>query len=142
MPDKPLCPYCGPWNGHPDGVEMENKFMWFKCPVCHSRSPFVKKSEDNLTAALRRFQPMQKPMTLEEVKQHLASGNQRPLRIEFNPSDIRYRDETLFSLWRFPHNVGALCSRENQYNVVFRFWLEEPTDEERAAAKWEEPSNV
>lgn len=73
MKDKILCPYCGPWNGHPDGVEMEHKngaygkfaVDYYGCNVCQAHSPMFLEKEGNFsenadrarTAAMHRFAP-------------------------------------------------------------------------------------
>lgn len=145
MPDKPLCPYCGPWNGQPDGVEMIPRDFgaggpaFCICPICSSRSPVRTRLDDAIADALRRFQPIQKPLTLEEVKRHIAEGNERPLYIEFSFSaKPNFRDTSFYPLWRGYDNIQALIRHEERHNVEFRFWWEEPTAEERAAAKWED----
>ena len=157
MPDKPLCPYCGPWNGHPDGVEMKETYhvehfslinIWWRCPICGSTSPIAtgiyprcasQAHDEAYQDAISRFRPMQKPLTLEEVKRHIAEGNERPLYIEFNFSaKPNFRGTSFYPLWRAYDNIQALIRHEERYNVEFRFWWEKPTDEERAAASWEE----
>ena len=90
MNEKIYCPYCGPWNGHPDGVEMEPvvweysyihfRTQWrahFRCPNCKTYSPgsapmnSAREAEQEARSiALRRFKPLQKPLTLEDVAQH------------------------------------------------------------------------
>lgn len=140
-----MCPYCGPWNEHPDGVEMELKdisdvaLYWMQCPVCWKSSPVKSTPEAAREAARRRFKPMQKPLTLEEVKQHIESGNVRPLRIEFNPNDNDLaRTASLTSKWRNAGNIREIIeTQEDVYSIDLRFWWEEPTDEECRAAKWE-----
>lgn len=66
--EKVFCPYCGPWNDHPDGVEMKLKdvpgldVFWMECPVCRNGSPVKATPEAAIEAAKRRFTPMQRPM--------------------------------------------------------------------------------
>lgn len=58
--EKVYCPYCGPWNGHPNGVEMVlcklifDTDYWYQCPVCRSSSPMCPTKEEANAAALRR----------------------------------------------------------------------------------------
>lgn len=153
MHDKPLCPYCGPWNGHPDGVEMipikSPRFLpdktrilgtFYKCPCCGARSPWEHMQDVAFASALRRFQPMQKPLTLEEIVElqkaykNLFDSKRLtkkamcdlvvPFRDKYNLSDLTAlrvaRGE--FSLEQIAKLIASCVS----------------TAEERAAAKWEE----
>lgn len=60
------CPYCGPWNGEPDGVPMDvvpaitdengRVIDWCcECPVCWTRSPEYATRKQAIAAAKRRF---------------------------------------------------------------------------------------
>ena len=141
MSEKILCPYCGEWNGHPDGVEMklqddgneiEPVTFWYECCICGNMSPAKITLEEARAAALRRFTPMQKPLSLEEVFRHIDSENERPLCIEFNPPAPWERK------WRAAKNIRWYVQTNPQgYNRYYRFWREDPTDEERQAAGWE-----
>ena len=153
MPDKPLCPYCGPWNGHPDGVEMiaikSPRFLpdntrilgtFYKCPCCGARSPWEHMQDVAFASALRRFQPMQRPLTLEEAR-----------ALEENPKWVEIREESdncqsgwsiasceydyKFYYERF-RTMGYLAI--DKYGKTWRCCRTRPTDEERAAAKWED----
>lgn len=63
-----LCPYCGAWNGNPDGVEMTAcKIMYggdglknaydYQCRKCGARTPTANSKKDARAAAMRRFTP-------------------------------------------------------------------------------------
>lgn len=180
-----LCPYCGPHNGHSNGVEMElyaydglTGFGYhYHCPSCHSSSPLMHDKKTARTAALRRFdpgveqikwerdtaikqlhddygvglgqkKPMQKPMTLEEVRQmctaYHGDGQGKPVFVEYQ---------------RIPHNSSwglvdceraeAICVattwddahyfelRTEMYGASWRCWRTCPTNDERRAARWE-----
>lgn len=141
--DKPLCPYCGEHNGHPDGVEMADMEYWYRCPVCGCLTPLVTRKEDNLPTALRRFQPMQKPLTLDEVED-VCNDDPMYMEIATGADEIdgywvrcpQY-DETTVD---FLHFGQRRLDRRNagEYSKTWRCWRTRPTDEERAAAKWEE----
>lgn len=161
MYDNPLCPYCGPWNGHPDGVGMipdtwqvvvsslETKWRAdFRCPFCHTRSPAtgimnsLKEAVDEANSiALRRFQPMQKPMTLQEVTERLKGESRFPAWVEQYNNGIC---EKAYATRAAIGNTGVKrCynkAMSENYCIGFRYWdcKEKPTAEERAAAKWEE----
>ena len=156
MDNKLLCPYCGPWNGHPDGVEMvltklakvENGIQVCKvCPECFSESPdvVVDKSvsieERNMIAdsvAEHRFHPMQKPMTLEEIKE-----------LRRDPVYLVSLGEDFEDGWQLCLGMDVRGERivcQMFYTMLFfthygKTWIayrHEPTADVRAAAKWEE----
>lgn len=149
----PLCPYCGPWNGHPDGVEMVqescersvyfelekavkiNTGYFYKCPSCGATSKICDTKQNAYLSAIRRFQPMQKPLTLEEalaVVSEEADESLPPMvyiesKLDFISS--QYMEKYLFRL---------LSSTEMKCGVSWRPWRTRPTEEESAAAKWED----
>ena len=158
MENKPLCPYCGPWNGHPDGVEMEEVYhvehfslinIWWRCPECGSTSPIAsdiyprcasQAHNEAYQDAIRRFQPMQKPLTLEEVLAIDDIGF--PCFVEFREENGQTDIEPEILTNRYHHygeqNIDCVTFRLSDINVTWRPWRTRPTDEERAAAKWEE----
>ena len=133
MADKPLCPYCGPWNGHPDGVDMvrrddgdpELDIDWFlhECPSCGSTAPKGLTENDALASALRRFQPMQKPLTLEEV--HTAGA----VFVETDSIDgyvlVQSVHESL--IWLIFDDGDKVGYDANEYGKSWRCWHERPT---------------
>lgn len=162
MPDKkPLCPYCGPWNGHPDGVEMNAVGRWkagpkatfdesdmkrlyrYKCPVCGALTPDMDTLEDATNTANRRFQPMQKPLELKEFLQDIIAPF--PVWVEMadggslEPAIAMYYDPSGF-VKMDGYRGDVLCGIVDGYGTKWRVWhtLNRPTFEERAAAKWEE----
>ena len=178
MMDKPLCPYCGPWNGYPDGVEMlkgyNQHLIYYTCPSCDSITPgihFDKESdveaqrwEDALAYALRRFQPMQKPLTNEQMKERVDSsdpvyvitgdgderwmfvvqgkeppkegGHNYPYGVDFSCVDIDgdMVDGDFYGMKEFFENKGPFGLHPMGWIAFER----KPTDEERDAAKWED----
>ena len=146
MTEKILCPWCG--------AEMNDR--WYKnelgrfgnyvCDDCWAESPEVvwpegmPKSEWdalNKAAALRRYTPILKPMTLEEV-------------IAFD-GEIWMEDKSDFDVWAcrcffnraekkmtvhyITMNTEVL--EFSTYGKTWRCWSRKPTDEERSAAGWE-----
>lgn len=168
MDKKPLCPYCGPWNGYPDGVEMEMSVthcptkqkaggyayeydVIFHCKTCGSMSPgsgwkgSKKVAEEAArAAALRRFAPMQKPLTLDEI---YASNDALLMEFKGEPAGIHdewvlysHTEDETCRFWIF----GQYCGKEhniNRYGKTWRCWRTRPTDDERRAAAWEEDTN-
>lgn len=67
----PLCPYCGPWRGHPHGVPMvlrdsgdvfdvkiDGKIQyWYACPECEVVGPICDSVEDARREANRLYIP-------------------------------------------------------------------------------------
>ena len=143
MSDKIFCPWCG--------TEMEIKTVehhgadsflypeegrkplwnaWTNCLNynCEAEGPIVVEFESEQeaikaarAAALRRYTPPLKPMTLEEATERRSVWYEK---IGFEPREIR------------EYGLGLTPPREN-YGVTWRCWLHKPTDEERNAVEWE-----
>ena len=88
-----------------------------------------------LVAALRDSldKAIQKPLTLTE-----ANSYQDPMWIEFKvfKEASGWRDGLCDAL-NWAHRVYRDLNREAEFMVHYRLWRHRPTDEERAAAKWE-----
>lgn len=68
---KVYCPYCGPWNGNPQGSEMTLRIFgerervgvggwvryYYRCIECGCKSPEMCSEEEANEAALRRYIP-------------------------------------------------------------------------------------
>ena len=141
MTDKVLCPWCG--------AEMEmmatysnydvpvwGARMW--CAKCTAAGPLV--NDDNeatakkaaRAAALRRYEPPVRPMTLDEVKEHVTELEPYPLWLEDN-------DEPSNTGWIYGHIVRDwLDGYSEPYGYGWRCWPRKPTDEERKEAKWDD----
>lgn len=107
---------------------------------------------------------MMKPMECLSVYLHVGWGiteteispkrllkymNARPLYLEINPKYAYTRELGRFDKhycypWFGPEDIKAMIRREEQnpekykYGRAYRFWWEEPSDEESEAAAWEE----
>lgn len=142
MIEKILCPYCGQWNGHPNGVLMASigdrygrSIKRFFCPECNAMSPLTKTGMGGaVDAAMRRFTPMQMPLTLDEVASIIWCRTNLPPMV--------YVETKVFAVasgWRsykdFCDHLDNMC---DTYGKAWRAWAHKPTDEERAAANWEE----
>lgn len=84
---KPIyCPFCGPWNGHPDGVRMvltesvphhgRPVTFWYKCPTCNAYAPWedCKTPDEAYKLAALRFSKPQEPMTVAELQEAANSA--------------------------------------------------------------------
>jgi hypothetical protein len=147
---EPKCPYCG--------TEMKtftrtiyNTILahgYAMCPECRSTSPRVVPEDiwdiegDELTeavkeAAMRR--PLQKPLTLEELHALIDPGDEVVTYCE----GISFC-QTYATIWIDGQVIDALGLHPKgnisfySYGKTWRAWAARPTDEERAAAPWEE----
>ena len=144
------CPYCGPWNGHPEGVEMEHcdiilgRDFWFKCPICKATAPMCHSEAAARAAALRRFTPPQKPLEFDELRpgdvvwmEEREKGVYYCIRLDYwsrsTLHDLRHRT---IPIEKFRLDGSILCSVD-QYGKKWRCWRERPTYDECAAATWE-----
>lgn len=153
MSERILCPYCGPWNKHPDGVEMVDEgneyadprslglplLYWYRCPCCNSQAPSGRNRKEARKNALRRFTPTraQVPLTLDEIR---AMKTPWPVWLELlHPNHLRpvilssydAKRDLLTTSDTVLRNTGA-------YNTTWRLWSTKPTDCDRKAARWEE----
>lgn len=145
--EKILCPYCGEemqfsglvgWMHSPPAGAGYNWHQCGECPICGASAPegygrtLEEAKEAARAAALRRYTPPLKPMTLEEVDEHVRSNDANPLWIEDKtgyPSDE----------WILAATVWQMCKimiNRDEYGKTWRCWERRPTDEERRAAEW------
>lgn len=154
MNNTPKCPYCG------DKMELMivspecingTCTAWYQCVVCESSSPtsecpansprkeIIKKA---LALALRRAEPKNRVLTLEEIiKAGVVWLEGKPLPImvpaivygEASDDANRYKTCIAFT---------ERCGEINDYPVYdygrrWRSWLRKPTKEEMEATPWE-----
>lgn len=138
---KPKCPYCG---GEMRIERAHESGLSYACPTCWSESPFVvyKPCEDTATicyeAAFRR--PLQKPLTKEELLALIDTNEDVVTYCEAIGDDHAYA-----TIWYQGKNIdrdGEAIENDDltwfAYGIRWRAWATRPTDEERAAAPWEE----
>lgn len=148
------CPYCGAIMS----FEADSCHLWMKCDFCLSASPKAEKpnmpngdfsaigwaiywakcEEIAKKAALRR--PLQKPLTLWELHELIDSGDEVVIYIETDNHVETYANiiygMNIFD--RYGETEGVDFLRFETYGKTWRAWATRPTDEERAAAPWEE----
>ena len=152
MTEKILCPWCG--------AEMEFEFTLrgqalartYQCPKCGACSPKIvrncleKRAEEldkeTEAAALRRYTPLIKPMTIEDIMR--VRYETAAFWIEFAGT---YKEEPAchWYLWSgllgYSAKVVGYCEPwflpMADYGKTWRCWERKPTDEERGAAGWE-----
>lgn len=141
MDVKPMCPYCGTMmileRGHKIGLS-------YACPNCWSESPFIKYKggEDTLAlcyeSALHRL--MQKPLELAQLEALIAAGEDVAVYCEAKNDPHAYATILFAGQVISPNDdkINACDLVYFHYGKTWRAWAQRPTDEERAAAPWED----
>ncbi len=139
MSEKPKCPGCG--------ADMElmqmllcNSAFYYACAKCGWDSPIKGDAEAALRMAMRRTEPKNRVLTLEELKVYtgfLWSENR------YSPFD--YEGEPAFAEKGFIYagngNVDLRYDISNEYGKNWRYWLRKPTAAERRETSWEGDSH-
>ena len=148
MDKKVLCPYCGSEMKSADWVKVDGKYLSYAVcsnDACQSIGPTVTGYETMaearaaaLSAAQARYMPPNRPLTLDEVKEHCKGGaSATPLWVEFDEGinrlvriapiskgcELEYVSEFVDLMWQ-------------QYKKSWRCWLKKPTQAEMDAAGW------
>lgn len=136
MTDNVLCPGCG------EEMQIQGPFFhrknysgFFHCESCGWESPTgwgdTKKEAEEAAraAALRRYEPPIRPLTLEEFKEYAGS----------RPALVEDKDQSMNNAWVFPEQVDRLLEYiGHRYGKTWRCWPRKPTEQEREAYGWEE----
>lgn len=152
MAEKVLCPWCGA-EMYPTASAKVPQIEWCACYICPDcpcvNSPEVegfKTAEEALeaakAAALRRYTPPLKPMTLEEVKEVKAVWIEDPeqeYESKLYPAIYWGVGNGSYSVFVADIDDGEERAwyRNEEYGTWWRCWSRKPTDEERSAAGWE-----
>ena len=155
MIETPKCPYCGAEMLRTDNITTACMSSRYRCRECGSAAPqvneldwakFLDVPEIAREAALRRAEPENRALTLEELKAHCAKGRDaEPLWVEYGT----VRDMALWVLANTPCGMDEkdipslaywLKDEElvSEYGKFWRCWLRKPTPEQKAAVEWEE----
>lgn len=145
---EPRCPYCGEvMKIHADEFYGGCFAIGYAyCAACGCYGPSVKAATDEAVkrirddvkaAAMRR--PLQKPLTLEELKALIDPGDEVVTYCEAKGAERTYAniwigDLVIDVIGYEPKNTTCF----EHYGKTWRAWATRPTDEERAAAQWEE----
>ena len=171
MPDKaPVCPWCGAkMTAQRESTEMMLGNDYFVCTKCNAQSPKIftgngdwsGKQAAAYAAAMKRYEPMQKPLTVEEMEElggdggavYVLSGSgieEFAIVIGGSPSS------PIDALYVYPCGgtlFNAIGADQETYDGDFYAmrdvnsklhplgWIafrRKPTDEERKAAGWDE----
>lgn len=145
---EPKCPYCGETMKIHVSELYEGSFAvgYAVCPACGSYGPSVKSAtdegvkriHDDVKADVMR-RPIQKPLPFHEFLDLIGPGHEVVTFCEAKGDDRTYA-----SIWIDDKVVDGdgISPRDNisyeTYGKLWRAWATRPTDEERAAAPWEE----
>lgn len=138
MNNTPKCPGCG--------ADMElmqlhlcNPSFYYACAKCGWDSPIGIDSESAFRMAMRRAEPKNRVLTLEEVDAHCEGGaDAAPLWVEFDGgangwvliAPVRETRKMDF-VSKLLVTMGILYGKE------WRCWLRKPTKEEMEGTPWE-----
>ena len=111
--------------------------MHGKCRHCEAMTPaaYGRTPEEAVNAffaaALRRYEPPCRPMTLEELKSHTKAQDAAPVWLD----DIEEMSNTG---WTYSHIISDWLHGfdERTYGKEWRCWPRKPTEGERREAKW------
>lgn len=141
MSEKPKCPGCG--------ADMElmrllcNDTFYYVCAKCGWGSPVGVDPESAFRMAMRRAEPKNRVLTLEELKAYCEGGaDAAPLWYEQkNHSDVNRW--MVIDLPELAFGSTATVKRlvnsqffEATYGEKWRCWLRKPTEEERRETPW------
>ena len=144
MNNTPKCPYCGDRMAiHvlPRTTEQEFFSAWYQCVTCESTPPRLEFSGDTSqakieermrTVSLRRAEPKNHVLTLEELKNHAG--------FLWNENRFDYEGEPAFVEEGFMYagngNVDLKLNISKIYGRRWRCWLRKPTEAERRETPW------
>lgn len=157
MKNEIKCPYCGAIMS----FEADSCHVWMKCPFCLSDAPKAEKpgvpnndfsaigwatywakcEEIAKKAAMYRQDRVLLPLlTLKELRAMIATGEEVVIYCETKFHSGTYAtiiyDGKVFD--RYGKGPGVKHFSFETYGKTWRAWASRPTDEERAAAPWEE----
>lgn len=136
MSEMPKCPGCG--------ADMElmhllcNATFYYVCPKCGWGSPVGVDPESAFRMAMRRAEPKNRVLTLEELKAYCEGGaDATPLWVEFDRglnkwvmiAPVRETRKMDF-VSKLLVTMGILYGKE------WRCWLRKPTEAERRETPW------
>lgn len=134
MSETPKCPGCGA------DMELMHLFKDTLCYVCKCGwdSPVGIDSESAFRMAMRRAEPKNRVLTLEEVSAHCAEGaDAAPLWVEFDGGTNGW---VLIAPVRETRKMDfvskLLVTMGILYEKEWRCWLRKPTEAERRETPW------
>lgn len=135
MSETPKCPGCGR-----EMVPIEDFHKYFyTCLDCGWKSPYGQNEKEGLDLALKRTEPRNRVLTLEEVDAYCEGGaDATPLWVEF---DGGINGWVLIAPVRETRKMDfvskLLATMGILYGKEWRCWLRKPTEAERRETPWE-----
>lgn len=133
MTEIPKCPGCGR-----EMVPIEDFHKYFyACLDCGWKSPYGQNEKEGLDLALKRVEPKNRVLTLEEVAKSEVMWYDDRLRTRAQVVILGWgRCEPDFT--KLVDRCGDEFYRKNaSYNDFWRCWLRKPTEAERRETPWE-----
>ena len=136
MSETPKCPGCG---ADMELMHLCKAAFCYACTKCGWDSPIGIDSESAFRMAMRRAEPKNRVLTLEELDAHCEGGaDATPLWVEFDGgangwvliAPVRETCKMDF-VSKYLAMMGILYGKE------WRCWLRKPTPEEMEATPWE-----
>nr|DAH86097.1 MAG TPA: hypothetical protein [Caudoviricetes sp.] len=115
---------------------LRNSEFYYACAKCGWNSPVGIDSESAFRMAMRRVEPKNRVLTLEELKVYTGF-----LWSENRYSSFDYEGEPAFVEKGFMYagdgNVDLRRDISDTYGKYWRCWLRKPTEAERRGTPWE-----
>lgn len=130
MNNTPKCPGCG---ADMELMHLCKAAFYYACTKCGWNSPIGNDSESAFRMAIRRVEPKNRVLTLEELKVYT--------RFLWNENRFDYEGEPAFVEKGFMYagngNVDLRQDISDAYGKNWRCWLRKPTKEEMEGTPWE-----
>lgn len=140
MSETPKCPYCGEEMVYIKWAYL-TPIATFFCKACKSKAPIVIGTDEEidakaLAAALHRFEPENRVLTLEE-----ATGSDEPVWLEAMSrvfiADVCVSPDARMAQIQTIGKASCAYLPLCDYGVLWRCWLRKPTKEKMEGTPWE-----
>lgn len=148
MSEKPKCPGCG------DDMELMqllcNATFYYACAKCGWDSPVGVDPESAFRMAMRRVEPKNRVLTLEEVQnlayvdyeqQHILSAEYKSIIKQaenvFSPCVVCHESLSQIGVLELYDGAAMKLMGKSGYGKYWRCWLRKPTEVERQGTPWE-----
>ena len=135
MNNRPKCPGCG--------ADMElmqllcNATFYYVCTKCGWGSPAGVDSESAFRMAMRRAEPKNRVLTLEEVVRSEVMWYEQRTMQGVRVVILGYAQNEPGFTQLINYLGDKFCRRDDAYNDFWRCWLRKPTAEEMEGTPWE-----
>lgn len=132
MNNTPKCPGCG------REMVLREDFhkFFFVCLDCGWKSPYGQNEKEGLDLALKRVEPKNRVLTLEE-----ATGSDEPVWLEAMSrvfiADVCVSPDARMAQIQTIGEASCAYLPLCDYGVLWRCWLRKPTKEEMEGRPWE-----